>query len=129
MAGFLEEVFALWTLYHVVSWGIFSWERSPDAGALRRLVVVHALPAAACLALLAAPLGWHHPLRVAVFAPAAYLFWSSLHVLQTLAVRGGEGRSGSDGHRSSPIRTRSLAWCASKTTRAGRPSPTTGRAT
>jgi len=85
-----EEVFALWTLYHVVSWGIFSWERSPDARRRLGVVAVHVLPALACAALLMAPLAWEHPLRVVVFAPAAYLFWSSLHVLQTLAVRGME---------------------------------------
>lgn len=85
-----EEVFALWTLYHVVSWGIFSWERSPDVRRRLGIAAVHVLPAAACLGLIAAPLSWEHPLRVAVFAPAAYLFWSSLHVVQTLAVRGVE---------------------------------------
>ena len=65
---------------------MLTWERG---GVLRaRVVAVHALPAFACGALLLAPLPWEHPLRVAVFAPSIYLFWASLHVAQTLWVRG-----------------------------------------
>lgn len=79
------EVFALWTLYHVVSWLVLSLERGR---ARAGVVAVHALSAAVCGGLLVAPVAWEHPLRVAVFAPSIYLFWASLHVAQTLWVRG-----------------------------------------
>jgi hypothetical protein len=49
---------------------------------------VHAGPALACGALLAAPDGWPETPRELAFAPGIYLFWSVLHVAQTLAVRG-----------------------------------------
>lgn len=81
------EIFALWTLYHVVSWLVLSLERGrPRVRAA--VVAVHVLSAAPCAALLLAPLPWEHPLRVALFAPSVYLFWASLHVAQTLWVRG-----------------------------------------
>jgi hypothetical protein len=76
----------------VVSWLLLSLERG-RARARMGVVAVHALPALVCAALLWAPLGWKHPLRVAVFAPSIYLFWASLHVAQTLWVRGVEGRA------------------------------------
>ncbi len=79
------ELFALWTLYHVASWLVLSLERSR---ARAGVIAVHALPALACAALVFAPLPWEHPVRVAVFAPSVYLFWASLHVAQTLWVRG-----------------------------------------
>ena len=96
------EVFGAWTLYHVVSWLVLYVDRSRSAGGsvpgagpglLGRVLLVHAVPGAACAALLWMPIGWEHPLRVLVFSPAIYLFWASLHVAQTLAVRGLERRA------------------------------------
>lgn len=107
------EVFGAWTLYHVVSWFVLHAERSralrssaPAAGRsrLRSLVAVHAAPAAACAALLWTPIGWEHPLRVLVFSPPIYLFWASLHVAQTLALRGLEARGQESDPSVAPLR-------------------------
>jgi hypothetical protein len=89
--GFVE-VFAAWTLYHVVSWLFVSVGRIAAVGTRpsteksrrkKRLLVAHAIPGLVALSVLAAPVSWDHPLRVTIFAPSIYLFWASLHVVQT----------------------------------------------
>ncbi len=91
------EVFALWSLYHIVSFQLqFATRqrerRRHDPGEARRrdrwLVVAHLVPALPCAALLLAPLEPDHLGRVVVFAPSLYLFWSAAHVVQTAAARG-----------------------------------------
>lgn len=63
---------------------------SPDTARslAARLVSLHAVPIVVCVVTLLAPLEWNSTLRVLVFSPAVYLFWSVLHTVQTLAVRG-----------------------------------------
>jgi len=77
------DFFAASTSYHLVSWLLFLRGR----GALRRRMLQSHLP----VALVAAAL-WGmallEPLRELVVAPAIYLFWSVLHVFQTLLARG-----------------------------------------
>jgi hypothetical protein len=93
----LADVFAIFTLYHVVSWSVLVAERirerartSPAAarGLAGRIFLVHALPIALCALALRLPSDRDGALRVLVFSPAVYLFWSALHAIQTLAVRG-----------------------------------------
>jgi len=97
------DVFSGVTLYHLVSWLVFSMDRARAVGgeqgvrAVRRLVGVHVAPLTVCAGLL----GWSDPgalvLQEALFSPAIYLFWSVLHVIQTAIVRrtsrGAGGRS------------------------------------
>jgi hypothetical protein len=83
------DVFAATTGYHLVSWIVWSVERArgSDDGADALLVAAHAVPiavAAACV-LSAAPAA--RELRAAFFAPAPYLFWSVVHVVDTLIQR------------------------------------------
>ncbi len=91
--GFVE-VFGAWTLHHLVSWLLVSvWRvrRSRNRGEARRetarLVGVHLLPVLVAALVLAAPVGWDHPLRALLFAPGVYLFWAVLHVVQTALLR------------------------------------------
>ena len=77
------EAFALFGLYHLISWlGILA-----ERGHGRRLLAVHAPPAALCGALLVLPGGGAEAARALVFSPAVYLFWSVLHVGQTALER------------------------------------------
>ncbi len=90
------DTFAVLTGYHVAVWLVFSVRRatarmrSGDAAggrtAARRLFIAHAVPVAVGLALLAAGPRVEE-LRILVFGPAVYLFWSVLHVAQTALSR------------------------------------------
>jgi hypothetical protein len=85
------DVFAATTLYHLVGWLVFLSQRARHGGEVarthRRLLGVHAIPAAICVLLLSAPEAMFTSLREAVFSPVLYLFWSALHVAQTLVIR------------------------------------------
>jgi len=72
------------TLFHLVGWLVFLIARGAS---LAHLFVLHAPPAALCLALLAWPGEVAAPLREWVFSPAIYLFWATLHVAQTALAR------------------------------------------
>ena len=93
------DFFSAVTLYHLVQFLVFFADRAralPDTAARRqhalRLGSVHLPPAALCVALLLLPGERLAALRYAIFSPAIYLFWSVLHVGQTLATRGIERR-------------------------------------
>lgn len=91
-AGF-TDLFATVTLYHLLAW--LGWALRRVRGAplpVRRstgrlLAVVHAPALAAGLCVAAGPSELALGLRRVLFSPDLYLFWSSLHVVQTLAIR------------------------------------------
>jgi hypothetical protein len=88
-----SDVFSAVTLYHLVSWLVFSADRARAEGGQQaastvgRLFAVHVPPVAVCGGLL----WWPDPgavlLQKALFSPAIYLFWSVLHVVQTALAR------------------------------------------
>jgi len=84
-AGVLSfaEAFALFGLYHLLSWLWILAER----GHWRRLLAVHAATVAPCCALLALSGEAAEVARAVAFSPAVYLFWSVLHVGQTVRAR------------------------------------------
>ncbi|HTY17706.1 MAG TPA: hypothetical protein VMH82_08255 [Myxococcota bacterium] len=91
------DFFSAVTLYHLVQFLLLFAGRAretADTAARRRLLrdlaSVHLPPAALCIALLLGPGARFAALRYAIFSPAIYLFWSVLHVGQTLATRGVE---------------------------------------
>lgn len=89
----LVDLFAATTLYHLYTWLAVQGRRlavlrragahEPRRRLRRRLVAIHALPAAACLAVAFAPGERLETLRPWLLGPGLYLFWSALHVLQT----------------------------------------------
>jgi hypothetical protein len=87
------DVFSAVTLYHLVSWLVFSIDRMRAAegeqavSSMRWLLGVHLPPAAVCVALLGWPDPAAVPLQKVLFSPAIYLFWSVLHVAQTALTR------------------------------------------
>ena len=93
------DFFSAVTLYHLVQFLVLFADR---ARALplraerrrlwRRIAWVHVPPALVCVALLLVPGHGLAGLRYAIFSPQIYLFWSVLHVAQTIAVRGIERR-------------------------------------
>jgi hypothetical protein len=97
----LPDLFVLVTLHHLVSWLIILADRvrvlreegrRDEAGRLcTRLAVVHLAPALVCVLLLALPESRSGSLHLFVFGPAVYLYWSVLHVAQTIWRRGIEG--------------------------------------
>jgi hypothetical protein len=87
-----SDVFAATSLYHLASWLWLSVAKIRGSGrrpgAVPTLVCVHALPALMCFGLLCAgDSAATAPLAAAYFSPTIYLFWSCLHVGQTLLVR------------------------------------------
>jgi hypothetical protein len=79
--GRFGDVWSAVTLHHLVAWIAHRLERGDR---LVRLAGLHAAPALVCAALWMAPdLG----LRAHVSSPGLYLFWSTLHVLQTARAR------------------------------------------
>lgn len=91
------DFFSALTLYHLVQFLVlFSGRirRTPDPVArrasIRMLAWVHVPAFALCAGLVLWPGDGLATLRYAVFSPEIYLFWSVLHVVQTLAVRGVE---------------------------------------
>lgn len=91
------DFFSALTLYHLVQFLVLFTgriRRTPDPVArrasIRMLAWVHVPAFALCAGLLLWPGEELAALRYAVFSPEIYLFWSVLHVGQTLAVRGVE---------------------------------------
>ena len=91
------DFFSALTLYHLVQFLVlFSGRirRTPDPVArrasIRTLTWVHVPAFALCAGLVLWPGEGSAVLRYALFSPEIYLFWSVLHVGQTLAVRGVE---------------------------------------
>jgi len=89
------DFFSALTLYHLIQFLLLFADRIrriPDRAArraqVRRLAWVHVPAFVLCASLLLLPGEGLATLRYAVFSPAIYLFWSVLHVGQTLAVRG-----------------------------------------
>jgi hypothetical protein len=89
------DFFSALTLYHLVQ---FLWlfadriraipEPAARRSVIRRLAWVHVPAIVLCAFLLLLPSDLLGTLRYAVFSPGIYLFWSVLHVVQTLVVRG-----------------------------------------
>jgi hypothetical protein len=93
------DFFSAVTLHHLLQFLVLFADRAralPDTTArrelVRRLAWVHLPPAALCVVLLLVPGQRLAALRYAIFSPSIYLFWSVLHVVQTLATRGIERR-------------------------------------
>ncbi|MBW2695878.1 MAG: hypothetical protein JRE70_05350 [Deltaproteobacteria bacterium] len=86
-----SDVFAATSLYHLASWLWLSVGRLRDQrrrGAMVTLAFIHLLPAALCVGLLCMREGTAvGPFAAAYFSPAIYLYWSILHVGQSLLVR------------------------------------------
>ncbi len=85
------DVFAATTLYHLVSWSIALLHRI-RAGAGRtalaaRVALCHALPACISLAACLAPQSIAEPVSAVLFSPGLYLYYSLLHIVQTLWAR------------------------------------------
>jgi len=95
--GLATAAFVLPTSYHLASWILFSRDRQRwllRAGEIerarrlrRRLWVFHGLPIGIGAFLLLADAPAWVGLRQAFFSPPLYLFWSSLHVLDTALAR------------------------------------------
>lgn len=108
------DVFAASTLFHLLSWLVFLLQRERIGGERKRvkgerertrgervrvrgaasgaplsrlLLWTHAPPALVCATLLALPEHVAPLLREVVFSPTIYLFWSTLHVVQTVITR------------------------------------------
>ena len=85
------DLFAASILYHLINWGILSIEKSLRSDApvrmKRDMAVIHLLPLGILLSTYAWPASWGSSLRADFFAPATYLFWSVIHVLQTAWLR------------------------------------------
>lgn len=83
------DVFAATTGYHLASWIVWSLERARDRddGADALLVAAHAVPLALAAVCVACEAPAARELRAAFFAPAPYLFWSVVHVVDTLIQR------------------------------------------
>lgn len=94
-----EELFAATTLYHLVSWLAFSLE-SASCARRRAAILASHLPGLWLAAL--ASRGSQPTLAGWIFAADLYLYWSVLHVVQTLAMRG----------RERPVRRDASAACA-----------------
>ncbi len=93
------DFFSALTLYHLIQFLLLYGgriRRMPDLGTrrarVRLLAWVHVPAFVLCAGLLLLPGDGLATLRYAVFSPAIYLFWSVLHVVQTLVVRGIERR-------------------------------------
>lgn len=91
------DFFSALTLYHLVQFLVLFTgriRRTPDPVArrasIRTLAWVHVPAFALCAGLVLWPGEGSAVLRYAVFSPEIYLFWSVLHVGQTVAVRGVE---------------------------------------
>ncbi len=104
-AGLLEilsfgDFFSAVTLYHLVQFiahFVGRLRRVDDPSArrarIRRLAWVHLAAVLLCVLLVVLPGKELAAVRYAVFSPAIYLFWSVLHVAQTVVARGFEPRS------------------------------------
>ena len=89
------DFFSALTLYHLVQFLVLFTgriRRTPDRvvrrASIRMLAWVHAPAFALCAGLVLWPGEQLAALRYAVLSPEIYLFWSVLHVVQTLAIRG-----------------------------------------
>lgn len=86
------DLFTASILYHLINWGVLSIEKSLRSDApvhmKRDMAVIHLLPLGILLSTYAWPTSWGSSLRADFFAPATYLFWSVIHVLQTAWLRG-----------------------------------------
>lgn len=94
----LPDLFVLVTLHHLLSWLVLlldrvralraAGRRDEAARLCTRLLSVHLVPAAVCIALLAVSSPRAGTVHLFVFGPAVYLYWSVLHVVQTSWRRG-----------------------------------------
>jgi hypothetical protein len=88
-------------LYHFAAWLVFAGERArAEPQARRRLwarVLASHLPPALTLAILLAAGEPLADLRLLLFTPVLYLFWSFAHILQTLLLRGFEPAAAAGG--------------------------------
>lgn len=82
------DLYALTTLHHLISWGVFVWDRRPrrERGPV---IALHVASAGVCVGLVLAGGGASAALRTAVLSPAVYLYWSTLHTLHTARRRRG----------------------------------------
>ncbi len=91
------DFFSALTLYHLIQFLLLFGDRLrrlPDRAVrrarIRTLAWVHVPAFVVCAGLVLLPGEALATLRYALFSPAIYLFWSVLHVAQTIAVRGFE---------------------------------------
>ena len=83
--GLLADLFCASVLFHLVGWLVFLIARGAS---LSHLLALHAPLAALCAALLAWPGAAAAPLREFVFSSPIYLFWATLHVVDSALARG-----------------------------------------
>ena len=83
--GLLGDLFSAATLFHLVGWLVFLIARGTSA---LRLFALHAPAFALSGGLLAASPDGAPWLREWLTSPAVYLYWASLHVADTLLLRG-----------------------------------------
>jgi multisubunit Na+/H+ antiporter MnhC subunit len=87
--GLLGDLFSAATLFHLVGWLVFLIARGASPV---RLLAVHAPAFVLCGLLLAWPSDAARGLREWAFSPAIYLYWASLHVVHTIALRRSSAR-------------------------------------
>ena len=92
MSLHFSDLFTASILYHLISWGVLSVEKScrPETPirTKRDTVLIHLLPLSILISTYAWPQSWGSSIRSDFLAPASYLFWSVIHVAQTAWLRG-----------------------------------------
>lgn len=105
------DVFTAATLYHLVGWLVVLRDRArssaPEIASRQRsrIWALHAAPMLVCAISFVTNGAWAVAARDVLFAPAIYLFWSVLHVVQTAAVRGLERRPAASPVGAAAVRT------------------------
>jgi hypothetical protein len=82
--GLLGDLFAVTTLFHLLGWCVFLLARGAGLG---RLLLLHGTPLVLCVWLTSGSSEWLDPLRRWLFTPGVYLYWASLHTVQTAWMR------------------------------------------
>ncbi len=83
--GLFADIFSAATLFHLVGWLVSLIARGASP---LRLFALHAPPCLLCALLLFGPADAAAWLRDWLFSPALYLYWSCLHVVHTVFLRG-----------------------------------------
>lgn len=101
----LFDIYGIPALYHLVSWLVLILDRTraePGRSAshrIRSLGIAHAVPVVLGAAALAADGALARLVRELLYGPQVYLYWSTLHVIQTAVAR---GRPHAPAHRVTP---------------------------
>jgi hypothetical protein len=82
--GLLGDLFAVTTLFHLLGWCVFLLARGAGLG---KLLLLHGTPLVLCVWLTSGSSEWLDPLHRWLFTPGVYLYWASLHTVQTAWMR------------------------------------------